>query len=117
MKLIEILHRLIVEQEIQDLDNVVEFPRDNFVLTIDRSKRQLIFSPLMNAVFDSKVRTLLTMLKQNFKVTKIDNLEDENDTKPGDKDDPNLKNVFQVELDPREDFEAVIDFIKQHAGM
>jgi len=59
---------------------------------------------------------MMTMLKQNFKVTKVDSLEDEGDAKPGDEDDKSLRGMFEIQIDPREDFEAVVDFIKNEVG-
>jgi len=43
---------------------------------------------------------------------KIDSLEDGGDAKVGDVDDKALRGMFEIQLDLREDFEAVVDFIK-----
>lgn len=97
------------------LENVIEFPNDNFVLSIDRSKRFLTFTPQQHQSVTSNIRSLLNVLKQNFKVTKVRSVEDEEDSGILDIDDPKLRGAFVVEVDPREDFESIVDFIKQQA--
>lgn len=96
-----------------DLEDVVEFPNSNFVLSIDRNNKKIIFSPQSHAALPSKMRTFITMLKQDFRVIRLKSLEDEGDAGPGDTDDLALRGVFEIEFDPREDFESIVDYIKQ----
>lgn len=106
-----ILEVLQTEQE----EDVLEFPNENFTVSIDRNKRKLIFAPQEHSSLPSKLRTMLTMLKQRFNIVNINSLEDENDAGSGDVDDPNLRGVFEVEVDPRENFDSVIQFVKTEA--
>ena len=49
--------------------------------------------------------------KQHFNVLNVNSLEDENDYEGA--DDENLRGVFEVEFDPRENFDEVINFVRQ----
>jgi hypothetical protein len=113
MRLKEVLLEILAEQDVQGLEDTIEFPTQNFVVSIDRAEKKLTFSPQSHSMLPSKMRTFLTMLKQNFRVIKLNSLEDEDDAGPGDVDDPNLRGIFEIEFDPREDFEKVVDFIRQ----
>jgi hypothetical protein len=108
----KVLMEALVEQDPQGLDNVIEFPNENFMVSIDRNRKKLIFSPQQHSSLPSKLRTMLTMLKQRFNIIKVNSLEDEDDAGQGDTDDPNLRGVFEIVVDPREDFEAVVDFVR-----
>lgn len=77
-------------------NSVLEFPNDNFTLSIFRGEKKLLFSPQYHNAITSRIRTLINMLKQNFRILRI------NDKDAG---------CFEVEVDPREDFEAVVDYI------
>ena len=78
----------------------LEFPNDNFVLSIFRGNKTLLFSPQYHNSITNKIRTLVNMLKQNFRILAVK-----------DKD----LGAFEVQVDPREDFEAVVDYIKNQA--
>lgn len=110
MRLLRVLNEALTE--LDDTGDVLEF--SGFTVSIDRAKKKLIFSPQVATgnVAPSQLRTMMTMLKQNFKVVKVDSLEDEGDASQGDTDDKALRGMFEIQIDPRENFEAVIDFIK-----
>lgn len=111
MKLKDVLIEILSEQD----GDVLEFPDENLTISIDRPKRRLIFAPQKDASLPSKLRTILTMVRQEFKVSKVTSLEDEGDAGPGDTDDPKLQGVFELVLDPRENIDKVVDFIKTAA--
>lgn len=79
---------------------VLEFPHDNFVLSVFRGEKKLVFSPQFHNAITSKIRTLVNMLKQNFRILRVNDLDGSS---------------FEVEVDPREDFEAVVDYIRSQA--
>lgn len=78
----------------------LQFPDDNFVLSVFRSTKTLLFTPQYHNSITNKIRILVNMLKQNFNIARV-----------SDKD----MGSFEVEVDPREDFEAVIEFIKSQS--
>jgi hypothetical protein len=96
LSLRSIIEEALAEQE--DEGNVIEFPQDNFNLSIFRSQRKLLFTPQFHNAMTKNVRTLVTMLKQNFRIKEV------NDKSLG---------AFEIEVEPTEDFESVVDFIKQ----
>lgn len=75
---------------------VFEFPHDNFVLSVFRGEKKLLFSPQQHDSITGKIRTLVNMLKNDFRVLRVN-------AKDG--------NCFEVELDPRENIDSVIDYI------
>jgi hypothetical protein len=113
MRLKKILLEALAEQDAQGLDDTIEFPNQNFVVSVDRNQKKLIFSPQSHSALPSKMRTFINMLKRDFRITRLKSLEDEGDQGPGDTDDPNLRGVFEVQLDPREDVNEVVDYIKK----
>lgn len=116
MKLKRVFLEALVEQDPQGLDDYVEFPNQNFVVSIVRPQKKLIFSPQGRSFVTTKMRIVINSLKQKFNVLKVNSLEDEDDAGPGDTDDPKLIGVFEVVFDPREDFEAAVDFLKNEAN-
>lgn len=110
MQLKKIILEVLREQE--DAENIIEFPNENFTVSINRNEKKLVFAPLLHSAIPSKIRTYINLLKQNFRVLRVNSLEDEDDTRENDVDDPKLRGVFEIEFDPREDFEAVLDFIR-----
>lgn len=98
MRLQEIVKRILCEQ---DQDNIIEFPNENMTVSVFRAEKKLIFSPQEHESLPSKIRTVLHLLKQNFHVLRVKHM---------------AGNSFELDFDPREDFESVITFIKQHSG-
>jgi hypothetical protein len=109
MRLRKLLNEILKEQE--EVENVIEFPHQNFIVTIDQSKKKLIFAPEGHSSVPNKIRTIVQMLRQNFHVLRVNSLEDENDYDS--EDDPKLRGVFEVEFDPRENFDEVVNFVRQ----
>jgi len=118
MKLTSVIKKIIKEQDDNiELDNTIEFPKENFILSIDRPKKKIIFSPqYKNTSIPSKIRTLIVMLKQRFDILNVNSLEDKGTaTQANDQDISNLKGVFEIEVDPSENFESIIDYIQQES--
>ena len=109
MRLRKILSEILREQE-PDKD-VIELPNLNFLISVDRAKKRLIFAPQGHSAVPSKLRTMIAMLKQSFNVLKVNSLEDEEDYDTP--DDPTLRGTFEIEFDPRENLEEVIKFIRE----
>jgi len=108
------LKRVLIEalREQGEEEEVVELPNQNFTISVERENNRLIFSPQGHMSVPSKLRTMLTMLKQKFNITSIKSLEDEGDTKPNDTDDLGLRGMFEVVLDARENMDEILEFIK-----
>ena len=87
-------------QEMEGDGETLEFPNDNFVLSVFRNTKTLIFTPQYHNSITNKVRTLVNMLKQNFRILRV-----------VDKD----LGAFEIQVDPREDFESVVDWIKSQS--
>jgi len=86
--------------EMEGDGEILEFPNDNFTLSIFRGTKKLLFSPQYHNAITNKIRTLINMLKQNFRILRINNKD---------------LGAFEVEVDPREDFESIVDYIKNQA--
>lgn len=96
------LLRLVLESLLREQGaEVIEFPNDNFTLSVFRDKKALLFTPQYHHSITNKIRTLITMLKESFRILRV------NDRDLG---------SFEVEVDPREDFDAVVEFIRGQAG-
>ena len=97
MKLLD-AYRL-VEQDMPDLEeNTIELPISHFVISVFSDEKALLFSPIEHKSITHAVKELVQDLKNNFR---IDTIED----KGG--------NVFKVQIDPAEDFDGVINYIKK----
>lgn len=86
--------------EMEGDGQTLQFPNDNFTLAIFRKNKTLVFTPQYHTSITNKVRTLVNMLKQNFRILRVE-----------DKD----LGAFEVQVDPREDFEGVVDWIKNQS--
>lgn len=113
MRLKDILLEVFAEQDAQGLEDTLEFPNQNFIVSIDRDQKKLTFMPQSHSSLPSKMRTFLTMIQQKFRVIQKKSLEDEGDQGPGDQDNPELRGNFELIFDPREDINIVVDFIKR----
>lgn len=113
MRLKDVLLEALAEQDAQGLEDTLEFPNQNFVVSIDRNTKTLTFMPQSHSALPSKMRTFLTMLQQKFRVIRKKSLEDEGDQGPGDTDNPELRGNFEMVFDPREDINVIVDYIKQ----
>jgi hypothetical protein len=98
MILLKVIWESILKE--QDEDNIIEFPNDNFTISVFRAEKKILFTPQGHSSLPSKIRILVNMLKQNFNILRIK-----------DKD----VGSFEVEVDPREDFESIVDYIKMQA--
>jgi len=115
MKLKKILLEMLQEQE-QDSEDVIEFPSNNMVLSVDKNKKKLILTPLNLSSNSSTIRKIILMLKQNFKISKINALEDD-DSRVNKTYDSSLKNTFEIQVDPTENLDSVVEFVKNEANI
>ena len=101
----------IYEQE--ESENIIDFPDQNFTVALDPNQKKMIFAPEEDSVLPSKLRTLIQMIRQEFNVSNVKSLEDEGDYDSG--DDSEMRGSFQMEFDPRENFDEAVRFIQQQA--
>jgi hypothetical protein len=104
MKLVEVLNKILKEIDdglsnisSQD-DSVLEFPNQNFSISVFRDEKKLLFAPIQHQSIPSKTRTFINNLKQNFRIKQIVQKD---------------LGSFEVVLDEREDLDSVLDYIKQ----
>jgi hypothetical protein len=89
---------------------------ENFRATLSRQDNSIVFAPAEEsptgpqATGDTKIETVLTMLKQKFKVLSVRSLEDEKDS-DGSEDDPKLKRVYKVIFSPTVNLISVRDYL------
>ena len=67
------------------------------MVTAERDQKRLLFIPVHHSSVTDKIQSYGNVLKQNFMVISTKEIED---------------GAFEFVFDPREDFEAVIDFVK-----
>lgn len=79
-------------------DNVFELPQHNIVVSQFEAQKKLTLSALDKDKPAYKIRQLVNQLKNEFNVKNV--------SQKG-------TDLFEVTLDPREDFFSVIDFLKQ----
>lgn len=104
MKIKNLFLKLLKEQEnemdsisVED-DQVMEFPNSNFVVSVFKDEKKLLFSPQNHQSLTNKIRTFVNLIKQNFRVLGVS-------AKSG--------GAFELQLDPREDIDSTVDFIKR----
>lgn len=78
--------------------NLQEFPRQNFCVSFFTEDKHLEVSPIDETKDIDGIRPLIKMLKDEFEVYKVVQLED---------------NTFSVKFAPQQDFTKVISFIQQ----
>jgi len=66
MRLLRVLSEALTEQDPSGRDDDLEF--SGFTVSVDRNKKKLIFAPQIATgnVAPTQLRTMITMLKQNF---------------------------------------------------
>lgn len=107
MKLKDVFEHLLKETDDlesitgDDQDNIIYVPESNFSISLFPNTKTLLFSPQEHTSVTKQVRTLLNSIKQQFRVSSV------NEKGVG---------IFEVVLDPREDFDAVVDFIKSQVS-
>ena len=95
MLLSQIFKNILREQN--ENSDILEFPKQNTIVSIFRNEKKLLFVPFKDQTIPNKIRTFVNILKQNFRVVKV-----------VDRD----IGSFEVEFDPREDLNVIVDFIK-----
>ncbi len=101
MKLADVV--LLIEQELQQQlggppQKVVEFPAQNFSVSLLKAQKKLIFSPI-DGEASASIRSMINQMKsQGFKVS---NLQQKG------------MGTFEVDLDKTENFDLVVDYLKQ----
>ena len=97
MKLAPIFKKLLKEQE--EEERVISFPGDNFAMSLFRDENKLTFNPVQNTKPSHKIRQVINQIKQNFKVSRVQESKEK-------------KDMWELYLDPAEKFDSVVDFIK-----
>ena len=105
MKLAEVYKNILKEEEVeaQGVDpttgaNVIELPNLNMTISLFPDKKQLLFAPQSHASMPNKVRELVNQLKEKFKISNIEQTD---------------MSSFLISIDPIEDFDSVVAFIRQ----
>lgn len=91
--------KTILESILKEEAETVSFPGDNFTALFDDTQKKIILSPIEDGS-SSKTRTFIQLLKQDFRVYSVTTREDE---------------IFEIRMDPSEDFNMIKDYIKQKA--
>lgn len=81
---------------------VIEMPHDNMTISVFRDKKILSFVPQFHNSVTNKIRTFINSIKQNFMVLRVT---------------PKALNAFDVEFDPRQNFDEVVQFVQQVADL
>lgn len=109
MRLKDVISELLHEQTpvdpldtISALDNVIKFPNQNFTMSMFANEKKILLMPQQHKSVSGKIKALVSNLKRNFRIIDI-----------ADKD----FNSLEITFDPRENFESIIDFVKQEAGI
>lgn len=92
MKLVEIYKFVLKEQR-----EIIEFPNSNFIITAYIDEKKLIFSPQQHTSIPTEIRDYVKMLEEQFLILSVKDLG---------------QGAFEVKIDAREDFGAVVDFLK-----
>jgi hypothetical protein len=106
VKLISIAKMVLREQDQEEGDEsqssaeVFQFPHDNMTISVFRNKKVLAFIPQFHQSLTTTIRTFITTLKQNFMVLRVT---------------PKDMSAFEVEFDPRQNFDEVVEYVKQAA--
>lgn len=122
----KIFESVIQEQEDPSASAILQFPKQHFSVSVDKQKRQFIFTP--DPQGDSKeMRPIILMMKRNFNVSSVKAQEDTTDPSVswGDEQEVDLETqpqqqedfdgVLVVELDPRENVDKVVEFLSAQA--
>lgn len=81
-----------------DNGEVLELPNSNFTISVFREEKKLLFTPQEHSSLPDSVKELVYTMKEYFNISKINN-----------KDNA----IFEVEFDPRQDFNKVLLFIQE----
>ncbi len=95
--------RQIQEAEVNDLHggnpNLIEFPDDNFVASLQAKEKRVELSPRDDSKTCTAIRALVKGLRDKFKVANV--------VQVG-------MNTFDVTMDPAEDFNNVAAYVKNY---
>jgi hypothetical protein len=98
MKLVTLLKEILEED---DEEITAEYPKHNLNISFFEKEKKIHFAPLQG-VSSSKTRTIINQVKDNFKVISVRQLP---------------HGVFELKLDPTQQFFSVVDFIKTELGV
>lgn len=99
---------------IQEQQEIIEFPAEGFAVSIFAPEKKLVFTPIQGVQNPKKMATFGTMLKQQFHVSRINSFGDqENERSIA---DDYLQKSFEVIFDPRENFDSVLQFLRDQSG-
>jgi len=123
MLLKEILVQILKEQDESNM--VLEFPKQKFTVSVDKKQKKLLFSPSESTIVPSGLRTTVLMLQRNFNVSEVSSAESKqkqqqspegSEPEQFDVNSPNVRGVIEVQLDPRENIDKVVEFLSRQAG-
>ncbi len=77
---------------------IIYLPEVNMTVSLFPAEKKILFSPQDHESLTSKIRTYVNMMQQNFRIDDINFLD---------------AGSFEMVFDPRESFEAVIQFLQQ----
>ena len=94
MKLIEAFSFILFEQN----ENIIEYQRENLVISLFPSKRRIMFAALDKAKPSHKMRAIMNQIKDKFIAKSVKKLG---------------KDLFELVLDPSVNFLTVHNYINQ----
>ncbi len=82
------------------MDNglVLSLPHTNFVISVFPEDKRLMFTPQKQEELPRKIIEFVYAIKEYFNVSEIKEMD---------------QNIFQIEFDPRQDFDKVMLFIQE----
>jgi FMN-dependent NADH-azoreductase len=103
MRLIEVFNNLLEADAVGETDaqkqedTVLEFPHQNFTVSIVKTGKKLFFTPQQHSSITTQMKSYVDKISENFLVLNIKE---------------HGEGAFEIEIDPREDFDAVIEFVQ-----
>lgn len=81
-----------------DNGQVLSLPNTNFVISVFPEEKRLMFTPQKHEELPSKIIEFVYAIKEFFNVSEITERD---------------QNIFEIDFDPRQDFDKVMLFIKE----
>ena len=81
---------------VSDGSDIIELPEIQMIVSLFPAEKKLVFSAQDHTSMPLKAKRYIDILHQNFRITDVRSLSDSS---------------FEVELDPREDFQSIVNFL------
>jgi len=102
----------ILKEVLAETEKLIDFPSEDFTISLFADERKLVFMPKYDSQKAmAKIRIYVNAIKQNFRVGKINSLDDEQSYTQS---HPKFQNAFEVYLDPAQDWNQVIQYLKDN---